>query len=310
MLENMELELIQTGISVPFSTAATSTTGDFNVTSSWITFDAGKHGVGTDPDGYDGAVFDGRYVYFVPYYNGSDYHGEVLRYDTTGDFVETSSWITFDAGEHGVGTDPDGYIGAVFDGRYVYFVPYYNGSDRHGEVLKYDTTGDFNVTSSWITFDPGGHGVGTDPDGYRYAVFDGRYVYFVPYHNGSDYHGEVLRYDTMGNWEENPDPQDPYSQGDQSDVSGTSADPVNTATGSFFHQQTDLSITGRGSPLIFKRYYNSKAAAQERKAHIFEGAGDNDIPTSEGTLEQVDSNEQQTATSTCDTLLGTKEESE
>ncbi|MCK4343215.1 MAG: hypothetical protein KAY37_15995, partial [Phycisphaerae bacterium] len=38
------------------------------------------------------------------------------------------------------------------------------------------------------------------------------------------------------------------------------------ATGSFFHQETDLSIPSRGSPLIFTRYYNSKAAAPGRKA--------------------------------------------
>jgi hypothetical protein len=63
-----------------------------------------------------------------------------------------------------------------------------------------------------------------------------------------------------------PFPQSELFQGNQSDISGTDADPVNTATGSFFHQQTDMSITGRGSPLIFKRYYNSKAAASVRNS--------------------------------------------
>ncbi|MCK4342408.1 MAG: hypothetical protein KAY37_11875 [Phycisphaerae bacterium] len=60
--------------------------------------------------------------------------------------------------------------------------------------------------------------------------------------------------------------QPEYNAGDQSDVSGTSDDPVNTATGSFFHQETDLSIPSRGSPLTFTRFYNSKAAAPRRKA--------------------------------------------
>ena len=36
-------------------------------------------------------------------------------------------------------SDPDGYRGAVFDGRYVYFVPDNNGGSDHGEVLRYDT---------------------------------------------------------------------------------------------------------------------------------------------------------------------------
>jgi hypothetical protein len=174
----------------------TLTADGFDNVSYWATYDPGEHGVGNDPDGYIGAACDGQYVYFVPVFNGSATYGEVLQYDTTEDFVETSSWITYDPGEHGVGTDPDGYSSAVFDGRYVYFVPNYNGSEYHGEVLRYDTTGDFNEVSSWITFDAGEHGVGTDPDGYAGAVFDGCYVYFVPHRNGSDYHGEVLRYDT------------------------------------------------------------------------------------------------------------------
>ncbi|MCK4342415.1 MAG: LamG domain-containing protein [Phycisphaerae bacterium] len=67
-------------------------------------------------------------------------------------------------------------------------------------------------------------------------------------------------------WALYPDPQEDTTEGDQTDVSGTSSDPVNTATGSFFHQETDLSIPSRGSPLIFTRFYNSKAAAPGRKA--------------------------------------------
>ncbi|MCK4342404.1 MAG: LamG domain-containing protein [Phycisphaerae bacterium] len=67
-------------------------------------------------------------------------------------------------------------------------------------------------------------------------------------------------------WSVTPDPQDDMTEGDQSNVSGTSKDPVNTATGSFFHQEIDLSIPSRGSPITFTRYYNSKAAASGQKA--------------------------------------------
>ncbi|MBU0640429.1 MAG: hypothetical protein KKB50_16315 [Planctomycetes bacterium] len=178
------------------------TAGDFADVAAWTSYDAGVHGVGTNPDGYAGAVFDGRYVYFVPYRRANGYHGEVLRYDTTGGFDDVTSWAAFDAGAHGVGTRPDGYRGAVFDGRFVYFVPCYTGFAFHGEVLRLDTSGDFMDVSAWSTYDPGRHGVGTDPDGYSYGVFDGRYVYFSPYHNGSSYHGEVLRYDTTGPFDE------------------------------------------------------------------------------------------------------------
>jgi hypothetical protein len=110
-------------------------------------------------------------------------------------FADVSSWETFDPGEHGVGTDPDGYLGAAFDNQYIYFVPIHNGSGYHGEVLRYDTTVGFTDISSWATFNPGAQGVGTDPRGFANAVFDNRYIYFVPYRRPS-YHGEVLRYDT------------------------------------------------------------------------------------------------------------------
>ena len=79
------------------------------------------------------------------------HHGEALRYDTNGSFAVASSWAAFDAGANGVGTDPDGYMGAVFDGQYVYFAPHYNGTEDHGEVLRYDTLPDQPIpaVSEW-----------------------------------------------------------------------------------------------------------------------------------------------------------------
>jgi len=63
-----------------------------------------------------------------------------------------------------------------------------------------------------------------------------------------------------------PDPQEDTTEGEQGEVSGTSSDPVNTATGSFFHQETDLTIPSRGLPLTFTRYYNSKSAGSAAKS--------------------------------------------
>ena len=40
--------------------------------------------------------------------------------------------------------------------------------------------------------------------------------------------------------------------------SGYSADPVNTATGNYIYQRTDLEIPGKGTPLVFERNYNSQ----------------------------------------------------
>ena len=64
----------------------------------------GDHGVGTDPDGFAGAVFDGRYIYFVPLDSvggGAGYNGEVIRYDTQSDFLQASSWSAYDSAVHG-----------------------------------------------------------------------------------------------------------------------------------------------------------------------------------------------------------------
>ena len=38
---------------------------------------------------------------------------------------------------------------------------------------------------------------------------------------------------------------------------GSDGDPVNTATGNFYHQETDLALASRLQPLLFERYYNS-----------------------------------------------------
>ena len=104
--------------------------------SSFVSFDAGS--VGTNTKGYRGGVFDGKYIYFIPSNYGSSYHGKVLRYDTTLSFTSGSSWNSFDAGS--VGANTKGYIGGVFDGKYIYFVPFIDGSSQHGKVLRYDTT--------------------------------------------------------------------------------------------------------------------------------------------------------------------------
>ena len=82
-----------------------------------------------------------------------------------------------------------GYFGGVFDGRYICFVPYYNGN-----LLRYDTQSAFSTASSWHAYDAGTTS-GLNTKGYMCAVSDGRYLYFAPYNNGSAYSGTVLRFD-------------------------------------------------------------------------------------------------------------------
>jgi len=141
---------------------------------------------------YDGAAFDGRYIYFVPLYSGV-----VLRYDTTGDYGDKESWCTYDAKRKGMQMN----VGAVFDGRYLYFAAYGNSV-----LVKYDTYSDFSDDNSWSSFDAA-NTKGLDTAGFDGGFFDGRYIYFVPFVSpkkdtgGYNFHTNYLRYDTQGQFE-------------------------------------------------------------------------------------------------------------
>jgi hypothetical protein len=115
--------------------------------SSWSFFRA----TDVDPkaEGFTGATFDGRYLYFVPFANGvAGYSAFFARYDTHAAFADKRSWLTFDLGSGPLGA----FAGGAFDGRYVYFPP--NGNDGPGrEVARYDTQGAFDTKSSWSVFD-------------------------------------------------------------------------------------------------------------------------------------------------------------
>lgn len=165
------------------------TQADFADPGSYTTYDASGTD-GLDTRCYDGAVFDGRYVYFVPL----ESQGAVLRYDTQGDFSRPDSWAAYNARQTS-GLEMGWSVGAIFDGRYIFIVPYSNGV-----VVRYDTTGEFRDPANWLAYDAG-QTVGLVTTGYDGAVFDGKYIYFIPFHQGSDsssgFHAKVLRYDTQ-----------------------------------------------------------------------------------------------------------------
>jgi hypothetical protein len=157
---------------------------DMTQAANWSVFDVGTLG----PRGgyFQGATFDGRYVHFVPYLNGSSgFQSVAARYDTTSAFGSVASWSTFDVKSLGAG----GFFGGAFDGRYVYMVPYFTGGNATGIAARYDMRAPFDVANSWSTFD-----VSTINAGavfLRGATFDGRYVYM----GGS---GSIFaRYDTQ-----------------------------------------------------------------------------------------------------------------
>lgn len=154
--------------------------------------------------GYVNGVFDGCYIYYIPYFNSSGYHGVAVRYNTKSDFENPSSWQAIQISS----IFPDvpgtkGYNGGVFDGRYIYYVPYNDGSMPmdiyHGKMIRFDTKGDFITAASWEAFDLEKAFIDLGVEnikGYQGAAFDGRYVYYAPWYNGSKFHGKVVRYDS------------------------------------------------------------------------------------------------------------------
>ncbi len=83
--------------------------------------------------GFRYGAFDGRYVYFVPSFNqtAAAYDGLLVRYDTVGDFATGSSWNKLDLTT--LNPNAKDFVGAVFDGRYVYLEP-----EQGGLVARYD----------------------------------------------------------------------------------------------------------------------------------------------------------------------------
>jgi hypothetical protein len=176
----------------------------------WSAFDLSS--VSETAVGFSGATFDGRNIYFAPL--GSyvvSPSGTVARYDTAAPFASGTSWSIFDTSTVNVNAKP--YIGAVYDGRYVYLVPVglnpslLSGFSPEYVVARYDTLAPFPAKSSWTMFDTPMSDAGTGTDaatdagadagadastdagyeagatflaGFSGATTDGRALYFGP----------------------------------------------------------------------------------------------------------------------------------
>jgi hypothetical protein len=139
---------------------------DIQVTDCWSTFDLAS--LGTAVAGFEGAAFDGHYLYLVPS-PGSI----VVRYDTTADFSTAGAWKTFDVAQ-ALNITPS-FAGAVFDGSSVTFVP-----AKSTTFVHYQTTSSFTDPTAWSALDPTvGAGLSMTA-GYAGGTFDGRYLYFIP----------------------------------------------------------------------------------------------------------------------------------
>jgi hypothetical protein len=152
---------------------------------SWQTFDLPA--LYPNAIGFAGTVFDGQYLYLLPYKNGiDDPMGCMVRFDTHDTFDAASAWkeMVIPAYE---------FQGGAFDGKFVYSAP--NGTSPASPATRLDTTQAFAPASS-ATYDIAAN-VSANAKGFEGSVFDGRYVYFVPF--GTDAttrSGLVTRYDT------------------------------------------------------------------------------------------------------------------
>ena len=213
----------------------------FGSAESYTTFDSGTDNVTDTSGGYNGNVYDGRYIYYVPGSatngnptvngNGLDTHSTVLRYDTKSGFANTGSYNVCDLNNLSFGDADKGYMGGCFDGQYVYFAPYKKTvisakrSFTHGYAVRYNTHSEFSSgnAASWNKFDLsanyatitgliGSDGIdgGKNLTGYSGCVYDGRYVYYIPYEksdvdgsiwNNGDFSANttIARYDTQYN---------------------------------------------------------------------------------------------------------------
>jgi hypothetical protein len=154
------------GIAARFKTDA-----GFATPSSWSALDLTT--ISGNAFNFSGAAFDGRYVYFVPHLRGS-----VLRLDTTASQpTSTTAWSVHDVAPlapFDAAFAPQ-FGGAAFDGRFVYLVP---STPGFGTIVRYDTLSTFTSDCAWSTADL----TELDPSASFYlgAVFDGRYLYFIP----------------------------------------------------------------------------------------------------------------------------------
>jgi hypothetical protein len=114
---------------------------------------------------------------------------------TPNDFYDIQNWQMYDHSKHSLGNYLEGYVGTIVEGDFVYFAAFDSNRGRHGEILRYDTTKDFESVEAWSTFDPSKNGFGLDAIGYGGAIFDGDSIYLAPlFHSNFQPHGNVLKF--------------------------------------------------------------------------------------------------------------------
>lgn len=160
---------------------------------------------------FQGTLFDGRFVYWVPYGNPmSTSIGPspwLAAYDTTAAFDSTLSYQVVSLTVAAQSTYAQGFLGGALDAQgYLYLVPQAGAyPETSGVVVRYDTAKLLSDTTAYSTFDVTQLSTGGSNacSGYASACFDGRWVYLCPTEHGTHpnplsftTHGSAVRYDT------------------------------------------------------------------------------------------------------------------
>src|SRR5678816_2876057 len=151
---------------------AGTTYGDMTDKNRWTTTDINGVVGGAR---FTGAVLAGKYIYYVP--TSGSTTSNLVRYDTTQAFT-AANFEKFDLSQVSTTT---GWAGGIFDGKYLYLMPFHNPT-VHGVFVRYDTTQAFNTAASYQKFDLAT--VSTSAVEFTGGAFDGKYVYLAPAVNG------------------------------------------------------------------------------------------------------------------------------
>lgn len=181
------------------------TTLAFENPDSWKLFNSEEKW--TESRGFHGAAPTNEHTYFIPYVRENrDYHGFLVRHKKNTPFDNLQNWSKFDLTI--VHPLAKGFVGGCFDGQYLYLAPYFNGIERHGLVLRADTSKDVFDSSNWETFDM--TSLHIDNRGYFGAVVHGDFVYMLPHCKAEGiYQGRLVRYDRRMDFK-NPDAWQSY----------------------------------------------------------------------------------------------------
>jgi hypothetical protein len=150
------------------TTARYDTTQLISSSNAWVFFQVNQ--IAGNLYGYNGLVYTGRYIVYVPDYTTA-YSAAAVAFDTTGKFGEVNSWIPYSLTSTDGGAAASGYAGGQFDGRYVYLAP-----SNNGLVIRWDSTLAFNNSAAWQVFDVNALHAGANH--FIGTAFDGEYVYF------------------------------------------------------------------------------------------------------------------------------------